>query len=60
MRSEPLSDGASDTVRGFLVLVPHKECLEAGIVTEWVPARVEPQRVDAKEPWSCEKLLDLI
>ena len=46
--------------RGELVLVLLQEALEARMLTDRVPARVEPQPVDAQEPWSCEELLDLV
>ncbi len=42
------------------VLVLIQESLEPRVLTDRVPARVEPQRVDAQEPWACEELLDLI
>ncbi len=29
------------------------------MLTDRVPARVEPQRVDAQVTWACEELLDL-
>ena len=42
------------------VLVLRQQRLGAGVLTDRVPARVEPQRVDAQVRWSCEDLLDLI
>ena len=42
------------------VLVLREECLEARVRAERVPAGVEPKRVHAQDPWSCEELLDLI
>ena len=30
------------------------------MLTNLVPARIEPQPVDAQEPWSCEEFLDLL
>ncbi len=43
-----------------LVLVFRQQRLEPWMLTDRVPTRVQPQRVDAQVPWSCEELLDLV
>ena len=56
-------DQCESVFRAFghrLVLVRRQHRLEARMLVDRVPARVEPQRVDAQPPWSCEELLDLI
>ncbi len=56
-------DQCESVFRAFghrLVLVFRQQRLEPWVLTDRVKQRVQPQRVDAQVPWSCEELLDLI